>query len=142
MTRPLTRSLRRCVGIVARSVRDVDMSAPRCVWQGGGRLTRASGVGPPSASKLSDTDSLVRDNRLVSPPAPSVVIEPERPQDAEAVREVVRLAFAPDERVHALVDLIRDSPEYVPGLSLVARDPGPTGEVVGHVMLSYSHIVG
>jgi hypothetical protein len=27
---------------------------------------------------------------------------------------VVRLAFAPDERVHELVDLIRDSPEYVP----------------------------
>ena len=76
-----------------------------------------------------------------SPPAPDIVIEPERPQDRAAVREVVRLAFAPDDRVAELVDLVRESPEYVPGLSLVARDPGPEGEVVGHVMLSYAHVV-
>ena len=67
----------------------------------------------------------------------AVVIEPERPADAAAIRDVVTRAF---ERpvVADLVELIRTSPQYVPQLALVAR-VGPA--VAGFVMLSHAEVV-
>lgn len=67
-----------------------------------------------------------------------VVIEPERPHDHLAIDDVVRAAFVDEPSVARLVELIRASPEYLPELSLVARDEGA---VVGHVMVSRAQLV-
>jgi putative acetyltransferase len=65
-------------------------------------------------------------------PPPGVVIRAERPGDAAAIGDLHRAAF-PAEDVGRLVDLLRDSPGYVPGLSLVAE---MGGRIVGHVMVT------
>ncbi|MFC7046728.1 GNAT family N-acetyltransferase [Halobacteriaceae archaeon GCM10025711] len=66
------------------------------------------------------------------------VIRPERPADAPAIRDVVTAAF--DARDEAdLVDALRDSPAFVPGLSLVAVDGD---DVVGHVLFSELAVSG
>ncbi len=65
-------------------------------------------------------------------------IEPERFDDLEAIREVVRAAFDHHRTVADMVDLIRDSPHFVADLSLVARR---ADAVVGHVMLSHAHLL-
>jgi putative acetyltransferase len=65
-------------------------------------------------------------------------IRPERREDHAAIRRVVRAAFDKHRSVADLVDLIRESPEFVPELSLVACY---SGEVVGHVMLSHAELV-
>jgi putative acetyltransferase len=67
-----------------------------------------------------------------------VTIEPERPDDHEAVARVVRAAFVDEPSVVRLVELIRASPQYLPQLSLVARRDG---DVVGHVMISRAELV-
>src|ERR1700730_17305202 len=58
------------------------------------------------------------------------------PQDVEAIRAVTAAAFArPGEDVPVeapLVDWLRESPAWIPELSLVAL--GPEGEIVGHVV--------
>lgn len=65
-------------------------------------------------------------------------IRPEQADDHQAIRRVVKAAFDHHESVADLVELIRESPNFVPELSLVAwRD----GEVVGHVMLSHADLV-
>ena len=66
-------------------------------------------------------------------------IEAETHADHDAIRAVVREAFADHQEVAELVDAIRASPQFVPGLSLVAR---LDGEVVGHVMVSHADLVG
>jgi putative acetyltransferase len=65
-------------------------------------------------------------------------IQPECPGDHEAIREVVFAAFDQRQEVVRLVDLIRESPGFVPELSLVARRDGQT---VGHVMISHAELV-
>jgi putative acetyltransferase len=65
-------------------------------------------------------------------------IRPERREDHAAIRRVVLNAFDKHQSVADLVDLIRESPEFVPELSLVACY---SGEVVGHVMLSHAELV-
>lgn len=65
-------------------------------------------------------------------------IAPETPADQAGVHDVVRRAFAHHPAVADLVDLIRASPQFVPGLSLVARRGSA---VVGHVMLSHTDLV-
>jgi putative acetyltransferase len=65
-------------------------------------------------------------------------IRPECQDDHAAIRRVVRAAFDQHQSVADLVDLIRESPEFVPELSLVACH---SGEVVGHVMLSHADLV-
>ncbi|KQX66024.1 GNAT family N-acetyltransferase [Angustibacter sp. Root456] len=67
-----------------------------------------------------------------------VVIEPEHPTDHEAIGDVVRAAFVDEPSVARLVELIRASPQYLPGLALVARYGG---EVVGHVMISRAQLL-
>lgn len=69
-----------------------------------------------------------------APPGSGVTIRPERPTERRAIAGVVVAAFG-SEAVARLVEAIRASPEFVPGLSLVAlRD----GRVVGHVMISHA----
>ncbi len=59
-------------------------------------------------------------------------IRPERPDDVEPIRDLVREAFGV-EKVVTLVDLLRASPAFMPALSFVAEtDAG----VVGHVLLT------
>jgi putative acetyltransferase len=73
-------------------------------------------------------------------PAPvgTVRIEPEQAEDRAAVRDVVQAAFVRHPSVADLVDLVRESPNFVPALSLVAKD---ASAVVGHVMLSHADLV-
>jgi len=59
-------------------------------------------------------------------------IRAETPADIEAISEVNRLAFGRENEAR-LVETIRDTPGFIPALSLVAeRD----GRVVGHVLFS------
>jgi putative acetyltransferase len=66
-------------------------------------------------------------------------ISPETDRDHDDIRRVVRAAFEHHQSVVDLVELIRASPQYVPGLALVAR---VDGAVAGHVMLSHTDLVG
>jgi putative acetyltransferase len=76
--------------------------------------------------------------RTGRPPSPAVEIACEQPADYDAIRDVVRQAFATHEGVADLVDLIRQSPRYIPELALVARRDA---DVVGYVMLSHADLV-
>ncbi len=61
-----------------------------------------------------------------------VTIRPETPDDYAAIHEVNRSAFGRESEA-LLVDALRQSPDFIPELSLVAeRD----GRVVGHVLFS------
>lgn len=70
-----------------------------------------------------------------------MVIRVERQGDHDAVREVVRNAFATaehsDGNEHDLVDALRQSDAYVPELSLVCE---VDGEIVGHTMFTELHV--
>jgi putative acetyltransferase len=66
------------------------------------------------------------------------IIEPERPQDGDAIDAVVRRAFAHHAGVADMVAAIRRSPRYRPGLAFLARSGQ---EVVGFVMLSGTDLV-
>jgi putative acetyltransferase len=68
--------------------------------------------------------------------ATALLIRPERREDHEAVRHVAAAAFG-SEREADLVEAIRASPEYIPGLALVAE---MDGVVVGHVMVSFTSL--
>jgi putative acetyltransferase len=62
----------------------------------------------------------------------TITIRPEKPEDYETVRAVNLAAF--DTSVEAdLVDAMREAPEYVPELSLVAE---LNGQIVGHALFS------
>lgn len=63
----------------------------------------------------------------------AVDVRAESADDHDAIAEVVRRAFGSNAEAE-LVDAIRSSPQYVPGLALVAEQ---AGEVVGHVMISH-----
>jgi putative acetyltransferase len=71
------------------------------------------------------------------PDAPALVIRPEQPWDLAAVRTVNVAAFSyageHREQEADLVDALRASAAFAPGLSLVAT---VGGEVVGHVLFS------
>jgi putative acetyltransferase len=67
-----------------------------------------------------------------------VTIRAERPQDRQAIGEVVAAAFGSPAEAR-LVDAIRRSPNFLPELSLVA-DHG--GRIVGHVMISTAILQG
>lgn len=66
-----------------------------------------------------------------------ISIRPEQPDDYTAIRRLVKEAFASAEHSdgdeHRLVDRLRDTAEYIPGLSLVAL---LHGQPVGHIMFS------
>jgi putative acetyltransferase len=62
----------------------------------------------------------------------SLIIRPEAPGDEAAIRRVNELAFDGGGEA-GLVDALRGTAAWVPGLSLVAEDGG---EVAGHVLFS------
>jgi putative acetyltransferase len=64
-----------------------------------------------------------------------VVLRPERPGEEGAVRAVVEDAFVTQPGVGELVDALRRSPDWVPGLSFVAE---LDGEIVGHILFTRS----
>ena len=63
------------------------------------------------------------------------MIRPERVADEDAIRAVETAAFGRDDEAR-IVDRLRASDAYIPGLSLVAEDGGA---VVGHVIVSRGH---
>jgi putative acetyltransferase len=70
-------------------------------------------------------------------PAPrSVIIRPETRADGAEISRVVAAAFD-GPTVAALVDQVRASPGFLPGLSLVAE---LDGRVVGHVLVSHADL--
>ncbi|MBA2294928.1 MAG: N-acetyltransferase [Actinobacteria bacterium] len=69
-----------------------------------------------------------------------MLLRRERPDDADAIRNVQRAAFADPERDHGrLVDDLRADGDIVPGLSLVAE---LDGEIAGHVVCSRATVDG
>ncbi len=67
-----------------------------------------------------------------------VTIRPERVRDHRGIAELLTAAFE-SPAVARLVDAIRASVSFVPGLSLVAECRGVT---IGHVMISHAEIHG
>lgn len=65
----------------------------------------------------------------------SATFRPEASGDERAVRAVVDDAFAGEPVVGQLVDALRRSPDWLPGLSFVAE---VHGEIVGHVLFTRS----
>ena len=76
--------------------------------------------------------------RVSSRSTGTIVVRPEGPEDYEAIREVVQLAFGRVDEAD-IVERVRRSDYYVPELALVAEDDG---RIVGHVMLSYVELRG
>lgn len=66
-------------------------------------------------------------------------VREETPLDARAIAAVTRLAFGGRQVEVDMIDAIRDSSEYVPGLSLVAE---VDGDIVGHCMLGRKQLAG
>jgi putative acetyltransferase len=64
--------------------------------------------------------------------AAGVTIRAEEPGDRAGIHRVVDAAFGRDAEAR-LIDALRESPAFIPGLSLVALDDA---EVVGHVLLT------
>ena len=71
-------------------------------------------------------------------PAAPVDLRAEVARDRDVIRGVVAAAFSPDVEVAALVDALRGSPAFLPGLSLVAT---LDDLVVGHVLLSAAELL-
>ncbi len=67
-----------------------------------------------------------------------MTIRPERPADYDRIAVVVAAAFGRENEAR-LVGLLRDLPNYVPELALVAEEDGA---VVGHIMISYVTLQG
>jgi putative acetyltransferase len=57
-------------------------------------------------------------------------IRPEKPEDRETIRKVYEEAFSGEEEA-GLVEKLRDDPQFIPGLSLVAEC---NHEVIGHIL--------
>ncbi len=70
--------------------------------------------------------------------AEEIVVRPERHADRDRIETVHRAAFE-GEAEAALVRALRETPAYLPELSLVAEDHG---RVVGHIMLSRARLQG
>ena len=68
-----------------------------------------------------------------------MLIRAEKPADFDEIDDVVRAAFGQQDEVD-LVHRVRSFDGYVPDLALVGVED--TGEIVGHVMLSYADLNG
>jgi putative acetyltransferase len=69
---------------------------------------------------------------------PPLSIRAEVDGDRDVIRRVVAAAFSPNLEVAGLVDALRRSPAFIPGVSLVAT---VDGVVVGHVLLTAAEVV-
>ncbi|MEW8987435.1 MAG: N-acetyltransferase [Bacillus sp. (in: firmicutes)] len=69
----------------------------------------------------------------------SYIIRPENNTDVTGIRELNVLAFDNGENEASLVELIRESEQFVPKLSLVAAKED--GEIIGHILFSVIHLV-
>jgi putative acetyltransferase len=67
------------------------------------------------------------------------IIRQENPNDLQGIREVNIKAFENGENEARLVDLVRNSEHFIPGLSLVAEKED--GEIAGHILFSTIHLV-
>lgn len=71
----------------------------------------------------------------------SITIRPERPADFPIIHELVRLAFEHAEHTDGdepfLVTRLRQSPEYIPELALLAEKKGL---MLGHIMYTKLHV--
>ncbi len=65
----------------------------------------------------------------------SLSLRPERPDEEDTIRAVVEAAFVGEPVVGQLVEALRASPDWVPGLSFVAE---LDGQIVGHVLFTRS----
>lgn len=63
---------------------------------------------------------------------PTISIRPEREEDVEGIFEINRLAFGQEDEAQ-LIQRLRQSPHFIPELSLVAFKKG---HIVGHILLS------
>jgi len=66
------------------------------------------------------------------------IIRPETSDDYPAIHNVVRRAFGRENEAR-LLDVLRESPEFVPALSLVAET---AGRVVGHILFTPTETTG
>ena len=87
------------------------------------------GVAAPAPGAPDGDHNVVMDN------ADGLVIRSERHGEESAVRAVVEAAFVGRPVVGELVEALRRSPDWVPGLSFVAEKHG---EIVGHVLFTRS----
>ncbi len=67
-----------------------------------------------------------------------ILIREEKEKDCKKIYEVNKVAFG-QEKESKLVDKIRKSENYIPGLSLVAETGG---RIVGHILFSKMRIIG
>jgi putative acetyltransferase len=74
-------------------------------------------------------------NELGRSQSGALVLRSEQPGEAQRIRAVVEEAFADQAGVGALVDALRESPDWVTGLSFVAE---LDGQVVGHILFTRS----
>jgi putative acetyltransferase len=65
-------------------------------------------------------------------------IRPEDPADFQAISDVVTAAFGQKDEAR-IIELIRQSPHYVPELALVAEEEG---QIVGQALFSYIGLKG
>jgi putative acetyltransferase len=70
--------------------------------------------------------------------AATVTIRPETEADYATIADVTEAAFGKQDEAR-LVEAIRASEEFVPELTLVAEE---AGQILGHVMFSYSELEG
>ncbi len=67
-----------------------------------------------------------------------MTVRPEQPEDYDAISRVVAAAFGRENEAR-LVERLRETPNYVPDLALVAEE---NAAVVGHVMFIYVTLQG
>jgi putative acetyltransferase len=72
---------------------------------------------------------------VATPNELDVTYRTEAPGEEDQVREVVGAAFADEPVVPTLVDRLRESPDWIDGLSFVADREG---EVIGHILFTRS----
>jgi putative acetyltransferase len=112
-----------------------------------GALCASASAAPTVAVSAGETSGSSSGASSTMPPVPTepvpteplpVTVEPEREDDRAAIRQVHLAAFAHHLDVADLVERLREVPQYVPELSLVARHEG---SAVGHVMLTHAQVV-
>jgi putative acetyltransferase len=93
---------------------------------------------PPSPTERKLVVRVRQAQSMTSRVAATLNIRAELDNDRDVIRTLIAAAFDPDDEVAGLVDALRRSPAFIPGLSLVAT---VEGAVVGHVLLTAAVLV-